>query len=89
MIHNTILKKLIPKKCDGVMIIRFENLTWIKSTKNESENKKMWILNISWLLIASLKIWANNRFIQNEIIHTMALLFVIIIYCFLKHVIEC
>jgi hypothetical protein len=39
--HNIILTKLIPKKCDGVMFLVFENLSLIKSTKNESENKKM------------------------------------------------
>ena len=80
--HKNILKKLIDKKCEGVVFLYFENLSWIASDKNERENKKIWIVKTSWKVVFNLKNCTINRFIDTKVISKIALLFFIVIYCF-------
>ena len=80
--HKNILKKLTDKKCEGVMFLYFENLSWITSDKNERENKKIWIVKTSWKVIFNLKKCTINKFIATEVISKIALLFFIMIYYF-------
>ena len=80
--HKNILKKLIDKKCEGVVFLYFENLSWITSDKNERENKKIWIVRASWKVICILEISIIAKFTSNEMTNKIALLFFIMIYYF-------
>ena len=82
--HKNILKKLIDKKCEGVVFLYFENLSWMTSDKNERENKKIWIVKTSWKVIFNL-----SNFTTNEITNKIALLFFILIYYFFYHIVQC
>ena len=82
--HKNILKKLIDKKCEGVVFLYFENLSWMTSDKNERENKKIWIVKTSWKVIFNL----SNSTI-NKITNKIALLFFILIYYFFYHIVQC
>ena len=80
--HKNILKKLIDKKCEGVVFLYFENLSWITSDKNERENKKIWIVKASWKVICILEISIIDKFTANEMTNKIAFLFFIMIYYF-------
>ena len=86
--HKNILKKLIDKKCEGVVFLYFENLSWMTSDKNERENKKILIIKTSWKVVFNLSNSTINKFITNEITNKIALLFFIMICCFFKHIIK-
>ena len=87
--HKNILKKLIDKKCEGVVFLYFENLSWMTSDKNERENKKIWIGKTSWKVIFNLSNSTINKFTTNEITNKIALLFFILIYYFFYHIVQC
>ena len=89
IIHKNILKKLTAKKCEIVEFLYFESLVWIISVKTESENKNIWIIKISLMVVLIFKIWSNNKFIATKTTNKIALLFFIMIYCFFKHIVQC